>query len=1008
MPNLDSRNRYFEYLREGYDGRAVPMLPAYPYKTVLIQLEQEIDSRARVVRGPLYYGEAEQLLLDQLEKMAVEVLALGSGGSYTAGQVVKQLYAYAAQFSIIAEIAKVSQAKDVANKMSAEAVQNTPIYKALLTLSKKTEAELKKDGEWLPTWTLLDKFMSSTTFVGADVLGTLLKVSTDTIEVSTLQSAYQLLARVMRTGKGYYLTPTDRVTVLNKRAKVRAALATLIEKVDINIPKAGYASDALALAFWYLTYLNATENYDVVFPKGDFITQSQAWVMTLRSAATRMAEAYTDLALAAFTFDICIASDLYNSTLDFFTPLLIRQSSLEDVKVLYDDALARFDKVANKYMKAAAADAMETLRKYVRATHILPETYTRELQSLVSSISLTSSVSATEILADTGMAGSSAVLLTRANDKMASLISDAANITNSIDFLLRAKAILRLQLDNSVEVVSPLTDRIQYKRVLPVVGNVGVPVEANFSLSDPLTIVVPKWTYDNKGARKWVYQDKLFNPQHIIPLMQENISEEPLYVWPSMGELPMGDPITKMYSRMPIPFAYSKSRNRSALTYDMTSLRYLLSGRIDFNPLHDTFGLAATALVNHFDEWGQALVDYLSSVVLVYKLEDNKVSLVAPKIPAIYGMPLKAFLTKNKRHEDAKTLDEEVSNDQAVKVEVERGDGKTYLYFVLHKAIPKEHETMPIAYTPVRGVVLTIPLYKATYDKAMTVKATAEGNALQKRLVTAEIAAAIDEKDIGYSKSWLEPQGFAPFLITLPHMLFEVQVFDSLVKSADFLKFAVASISRKVAPDTGDLSLAAFTENPIVVFDAKDLQNAYDTDDPEPISGQELSAPGSIQGGDKAVTTRDNNNPLKPQDLTSPTTAEQLAKSAANVATAPIIHESTSETRRVNKEGIEEVVPIGTMTVSKLDEAAGLIPPADRPLSGGDDEGGKSAPSREAGPIDSKAPASKVYYKKVSEDGTITDVIELDSSDPVPSGYVPASRDEYETFKRSSSNKEND
>lgn len=990
MPKLQSKNKLYDALRVGYEDRAVPMLPSYPVKTIIKQMEVEIDQLSKIVTGPLYYGEAEQLLLDPLASIAQEILSIGEGKGYVVGAVVKAAYAKASQYSVLAQVARVAATKEVADKMSAEAIKATPIY---IALKGKLQEEQSTGKDKIPVWSLIYNFIKEQT--ASDVIGNLLRVEGSTLEPESLDKTYTTISRVMRTGKGFWLTPENRVAVLEKRAMVRAALTHIMSLLEASASQTAAQDDALTLAYWYLVYLRSCEKYDSTFPAGEFTAQSQAWVMSVRSTTTRMAECYTDIALLSYSFSVRIAVRLYESTREFFKPLLLSQSALDDLQVVFDDALGRFSRVAPKYALDAADDAFDTLKNYANATHILPASYTNELAELLANVELKYSVEASEIYSATGIASFQQLLLTRSSEKMSSLLVSAANIADAIDFLTRAKSILRLQFEGEATSFASITNLVSYQRHLQVRGSVGNPVPADFTVSDPITISYDKWKLNSKQENEWTLQQYMFTPVRSVPMAQHLVNASPRILWPTIGSVAIGDPITAAYATMPIPFAYTATRNRSRLSYDMSTLYYLLRGRNSFNPLDEVFGTAATLIVQHFEQYGQLVVNYLASICHVYvKKGSSAPELKSPNCPTIYGMPLKAFQSANTY--SANKLSAMIDADQAVAIAVKDAKGvATTVTFALHQKYPVMRATLPIAYSPVKGAVIMVPVMSDTYRAAQILEKDAEGRALSRTVLNADRVAALDVNDLGYEKDiWTDPKGFAPFLVTLPHLLFEVQSSESLVRTQDFYKYSIASISRKVESDTGDLTVAGFVENPIVIYDMDDMVQALESEDPSPLdtTNATISAPESIIGGEEVKTTPSGSTTVTPTTVSSPISSVIAGESASKVATAPIIHEAAVD-KMVVENNKEKVVQAGTPIVA----TTGSGPDEDqKPLSG--------SPSSSADATvvtNSTTPKSKKFFKKV-EDGVTVDVKAIEEGEEVPSGYIPASETEWIEFVKKS------
>lgn len=974
-------------LREGFAGKAVAMLPEYPHMSVMTQMTATIDRMTRVVSGPLYYGEAEILILEPLLAIAADILKTKVGKvspskeGYLQGAVIKKAYELSAAYAVITEYAKISQAKDLANAMTADVVKNTPVYSALAA-QYATDPDAPKVDPNAKVWEKLDAYLKKAGSL--KTIQSLISLSMEgDVQSDNVASVFTRFTRTLRKGKGFYLVPKQRAELITIRSAVRAAIEHLISEAE-NSASDKYLlyAEAMTLSYWYLTYLTIAERYDDVFPAGEYISQSQAWVLSLRTAAARLSAAYSDIAVLPYSFDIQLAVSLHKQAKKFYEPILLDNSAMKDGDAIFDASVATFERVANKFAVTAANSAIDKMVSYSKATTLLPAKYQTVLETILSQVKLEIDVTADKVMSDTLATSTYELILVRSNEHAASMLNDSADIVSAIEYVARAKAILALDFSDDAPFSELIPSGIQYQEVLPLKGSVGEAIVAGFSGVDPLTLKMEKYKYDSTSAKpKWVLADYLYKPVRQIPLLQSLISTSEYYLWPSLGEIPFGDPISKLFATLPLPACYTQTRNIRRLPYDITTFTDLTTGMFGRTPSGEIFQELALLLTSHRDEFGSAIADYLSALFFIYEFDladaSPKVRMIAPTLPAIFGMPRQAMIDANIL-DGENALTSKVSAGRATKVSV---GTKTY-WFTLHAAFPKARPTLPVAYSPSRGVTLTIPIFQEAVYKAIEINVSKGGSVGVREYPTADVIGTFTLDNLGFSKSaFISPSGFAPFSMLLPHMLFDVQKTNTLTQSGEFTKYAVASISTKISNVTGDMKIAGFLDNPIVIYDLSDWNKARDEEDPTPTSVASVDEGTSIRGGqEQRGSETHENTTLRPVTVTADNSERAAREAAARVSSAPILHEAAeqggqlaSEPTAVSQPGAQPELPQKTVIAGS---------PISEPTS-----------SNDATPSSAEPVVVEKYYK--IKKGEEWEYVVLKDGDEIPSGAIPCSKEEY-------------
>jgi hypothetical protein len=1066
---INTTTELAQALRQNYEGRAVALLPQYDHVTAVSKLRASLADRVRVFQGPLYAGEAEELLLKPLLR------ALREANAYPGtARVCQNAYQLAATYSLIYDVTRISMTKDISQAVTVQSLMAQPVVQTLL----KRWGTAKPDDTPTPepddsrsrinnAWKKIDYVLSngiaySTTPDDSSVVTPLMLiydamypskigegVKTDAVDI------WNRLLSTLRHGKGMALEPEGRDMYMTVITEILIQIDTLIDNISIvslkdmqageggatggkgvagtesatdilrNLmqttgPNTAFA-DAFTAMYWLNLYLDAVAEYDVTFPATELMVQSQAWVLTMKSAAARFKRLFMDISQAAISFDLYAAMYRWEETRKFFQPILSHKSSvLDDVNALWTRNKETADQVLTPFSKAAVTNILDALRGYVQADYLLPYSDMQFASKVLSEFELKFDPNATGICTAVKGEGvitqldtqGESILSVGDRDILVAMLSESAGrIEEAIGYAKRSRDLLQLS-DSATDIYHALIPTAQeWRDPCPLHGTVKDLATVNFSRHDPLQLGYEKYdvSVDRESAEitgvSWKFTPALMEPFYKIQQLQRfsvQRTANSRIIWPGMGDLPVNDVISAAYLQQPLPACYTASRNVSYVANNMISYVSFMTGHSGITAASRDMFRKVAALMGQFTKtYVVPIIDALAATMLVYVKEknSNEWNLRMPSIPTIYGLPTKAFVDANKPKELNNADDNAFNNAVGGRAVTIRLDDGQAFRFVLHEYVPTPQKMVYIAYPYAKSVYLHVPILSSVWTASsesilkslgVSIKTFSrnpvQSDALKKALTTIKMLTSSQVGGVKMKKV----SGWAPFLLNLPHLLCDYQDTSGLAQGEEFLKYALLSLQMRYEPVERTIYVAGFVDNPVELLTIEDYRAAMSSPDPTPLDN-------AVQVKDK-IEQDDGADPARAQAEAKPEpttlnprgSGDQKAalKDVASVTQAPVpVRENnpTSMPTNSNKTVILEVPTEAATPSVKIDVAGKGDPGKNVEQEGEQDSNSMTKPTK--------------YWKKIGSDGTVLAVV---AAEECPQGYVPATADEYAKFKKDS------
>jgi len=1004
------------------------MLPTYAHKSALSRFRAYLEDRIRIKTGPIYMGEAEYMMLYPLLRALREATSDPNKAA-----VASHAYQASANYALIFDISKISQSKDIAKEVTQTSLEEQPIVKLFKKRAehfKKSNPESRdkaKNAIWWDITTMLQYGIQySVRTVGSEVQTPLELLSTvispiaikDTVGKSTPSTFTDLLS-YLRHGKG---TPLDRagrkeymmiITEVLMRIDYLIDIASLTksvagsnaagEEVSITVAANTGFSDAFTAMYWFKLYLDAVDQYDVIFPSSDIMLQSQAWVLSIKTQAAKLKKLFIDIAHVAISFDIKSAMVSWEEVHRFLDPVLNHSvSAVSDMTSVWSENVSRADKLLSPFATQAAESIVAELKGYVKADYLLPEqdfqlagTLLMDWKKPQPTDGIYLSEKGLNVVTSLDTVGELPMSVGDRDMIIPYLATSASVIEEALAFIKRSREILQLTEETDDIYHALIPDGSSWTPPYKLDGTINDMRLADFKRHDPMQLCYEKYTVaqqaDSKGAYiaslEWRFAKLLMTPFYRIPQLQQFTTartKASRVIWPGIGQLPVSDVITAGYVAQPLPAAYTASRNMKFVPNDMTSYIMLMSGHSGVTVAsRDMFRKIAALFEKFPSTYAVSVVDALAATMFVYKLVKGKKEweLLKPTCPTIYGAPRDAMIKWNKETFTGEPSDELRRRSTSITLP----SGVSYT-FVLHKLIPSPGKLVYFSYPYAKGVYLHIPLLESVFtqnqNKLLNVlgitigegKTTDESYDIPGDAMDSYVSTIQELSDLGGVKS-TPVLGWAPFLMNLPHILFDYQP-EVDVLDADYDKYAMLSLQVRYDDIERLIYIGGFIDNPVELLDITDYEKAREQEDPSPISDGSAVSTEPVDPDPAAEKKRS-----EVEDMASPEKMAPVARS-----------DDGRELDGARREAVRTITDAPLYEGGKLHAPTDPKPAAAEFKVDNSQEVLKGDPAEKHESGDDADKKGNKYWKKIAEDGTVLEVI---AADACPAGYVPASEEEY-------------
>lgn len=982
-------------VQKEFQGCAVA-LPAgivsqHVYQTLLLFLKEQ----SAVVAKPLYYNELEQLVFNPIYLMAKLMM---TQGKYKPGDVARTFYMNGVASALISEYLMLNQIKEVNARLSLEAVASSPIALALEDAYRrdgKPDLSSQDANGNLNVVKNLQKYVSVAPT--AKIFDSFIRANSggspwDVQDTADFSRQYTALVQFAAKGKGFPLSRSRRQEIMDQRALVLTAIAS---KWDESSPTVtGEMYDALSLAYAYALYLQLESDYDVNFPATPFQLKTDSWNQTVRMTSSKLSTYWSKVAAAPFSMDISLAVKLWEYEKDFFTDFLPTGSRLDDMNDLWSRYKSIFEQIENNDFSDLVSKALSRVATAYNATHLLPSAYQDELGKIVPSGDLSDPKKLINALI---VSQPFKYEHADRNEVLNHIISKASDVTAAIDFFAQAVSLLSLNFQPDAQFMD-VTKPIVFTPK-PIVGTVSDPAMLSFQEVDPISILQQKYKISSEGGlitTQWIQYEAMLSPEFRSTYLKRALPTSPLFMWSASRPVPLASVLTAPFLPQPVPAAYTASRNRAIMSYDIATYQTMLDGSAFGVSNSEVLFNAASILASDEESFRLSVVDTMICTGRWFVKRDDQYALIQPSIPTIYGVPTQVFL-------DNQSQPGKFEPNHVKEIAVPRDQSTTYV-FVLHDKYPKPMEQSWISWAPAASLNIQIPVNALDYatithsrpdmtqivvpEDLLLFSATAAPAPTGRRRPS---DAPVSLKS-AYSnaKQWTKPGGFFPVMLNLPHVLFDVWTPD-VTRMEELIDRHRVIVAKRTHPVTRDVIMRGFFQDEVIMTDVLDWKAALVKQDPTPLDTV-VQSDESIYSGlsdPKETPTSLNGAPSPGDKVMAPHSEVSARKAAADVSGASVPERiSAVEGSPGLLSGTDQI------KIAPLDPDTDPNPGGDSvtPIQGDSESKDSETPSqKDTSPAaDPATKAAKKRYKRRNPKTQEWEYIELDPGQPVPSGFIPA------------------
>lgn len=375
-------------------------MTTYPQTVALTQLYRHVERRFRIKFGPMYFGELEAMVLTPLRD-ALQFTKQHS--SSQSGLIVKYAYQLSAEYAIIAEIAQISQVKEVARELTASAIYQSPVYQAFVRDKNVANSDSGKvpnaQDKVSAAWRYIDDFLADKMSMGDSQgeqtpLSILLTLQTEPSSAEQITSTWQLLVRHLKEGKGRPLSQSaasDQAMSLTITWNAicdlyNDAIRDLDSRSDGQVPTRASFADAWTALMWFDAYLQMVEQYDALFPAAVMQQQSTAWVLALRNQALKYRGLFSSLSKAAQSFDITTFMWLWDQQWTFVKGAIpAHLLEAREVEAMWKHLKDLANQAVEPFASKAALSSLDEYKSYLDVDVLLPSRIFNSMSYPVSS-----------------------------------------------------------------------------------------------------------------------------------------------------------------------------------------------------------------------------------------------------------------------------------------------------------------------------------------------------------------------------------------------------------------------------------------------------------------------------------------------------------------------------------------------------------------------------------------------------------------------------------------------
>jgi hypothetical protein len=882
MYQIKLNDRLSDSLTTGFDKSIYSVVYGEFASLAGPELFNQIFDRVKTWETPMYFGEAEIMLLKPL---ATRCMSQKPG-------LTQDMFALAGAYGILEEIARLSSTRDLAAGLSKDTIVNHPVVQQLVmmgilsneastladdVISSEKGPNVNVKGNPKELMSQITQALSGAPIRSSDgkeldvitVLNALYSMGSVESNQQTLGQILSDLQQTMKMGKRYPMSEMERQhyfdTLINPVLNWLASTASQLFNGEIALDDSTYTkwADFMIVARWFSFYLDCVEKYDEVFPTQLIPSQSQMQVMEIARAANRFKGIYLKLTQSSMTSALSWSFYLWDQMYDFFLPFMTQTSALNDLHVLVDHLKADYDKVKDPWahsMVMATFERMKTLSgvdvlldKHMSNAAYIPGA----LHDMVSkkSDALEPIPTGSQTLSYIGKYSRIIKISPESRNAILTTLSNiASSFNSSVSAMMQATQFITR--DFKLPILESVLPDKDFSFSYPAQPLSLIPVRANFSRIDTTVRTYAPWIIKD-NAIQWINLDKintLVRAKAIQDSMVEN-SPSTIY-WPELPPIQVGEPYLAMMAKQPVMAPYTQNVTTDMLPLSWSSwFKLCATHNTDTRP-ENVLALAATALAQDRarNEGAIATCFAATCAIALWKDGDSEPTIMKPNIPWVYGSSFEDLLNVNAVKERVNmdhgdSIIWSVALDQELATSTDKGiwyvssqnlDGETvHFAFALWRIMPALTDiTLPemdsIRYSInqlVKGSYFTIPCRRENFpsskfvDLKVAPKSTVDLSAFESRDMEVVI------KDPQRAGHWVAVRGICPVVLTLPHLTWDLATpaSDALSANQDIITSMYSFINIPVKWKFNDydrtISFMAQYNNPVMLMEYQDFEN---------------------------------------------------------------------------------------------------------------------------------------------------------------------------------------
>lgn len=692
-----------------YTGKGVKFNPSQAVAMLARAYDNTITTKIVTRSGPIYDGELEYFILDPLVQIATNYLK-GSKSSRRSELVTRSLASRSIAYSVIDQIIKVYEIREVSKYLTNDMLKSSPIYTLILGLGDvqraieeeeeqdTTKQEERKDQKKQEMPSALKAIMRyikgeakqagkdnslasvqslmegadneqsvATALMTAACFGEGAIDSLVTGLEDTVAGIYREFVSHAKRGKGMAQTSRGRARVIQRITLVRAAVDEMFKAAQASDDPLIDGTAAMALGSALLSYLRMAENPDAYFPKQELQFNVIAWAGGLKQEAAELKEFWMYHALAPTSFTIQLAHRLWTEEISWLGFMGEEFEIVKQARSALERAKERYDVIESPFYTDLADKIIRDILTRTGATKILPthflksEGFDAAFQKTLDAVR-DSKVEwvydgSNDVQAPTRMYEIPCQDKTQTSERAA---IQAQSIVNAYDLVVRAAQLIAVESDDP-QPIRPLVQLEVNDLIWPEVKPVSPGEKLTFTEPEPTSAALPEWSgepwpqkFDARDTfmPKWRMAEYLYKTIRPLRALWKGLSDDRALLMWSVQDVPevMGDAISRPWGTQPVPACYTYQRNRTIRPYTMQEYLMGMEGAIDGVPWPDYLHHAAEIIVTYGldDPTSQAIIDYLAPVMAVNTSERRAQGgdYVLPRLKTLYGVPTAVFFSK--------------------------------------------------------------------------------------------------------------------------------------------------------------------------------------------------------------------------------------------------------------------------------------------------------------------------------------------------------------------------